>query len=82
MGLPLSKVALELDNDTSIVSKTEKGELVATKEMLPTKANTHEVQATEVEIAFIKAFMMFDIGDLKFLKSGLKDTLNTIKSRK
>jgi len=55
---------------------------VATKEMLPTLAKTLEVQEKELEIEFIKSFILSDIGDLKFLKSGLEETLNTIKSRK
>lgn len=82
LGLPLRKVAAELDIDTSILSKIERNERVATKEMLPTLAKTLEVQEKEMEIEFIKAFILSDIGDLKFLKSGLEETLNTIKSRK
>lgn len=82
LGLPLRKVAAELDIDTSILSKIERSERVATKEMLPTLAKTLEVQEKELEIEFIKSFILSDIGDLKFLKSGLEETLNTIKSRK
>jgi len=82
LGLPLRKVAAELDIDTSILSKIERSERVATKEMLPTLAKTLEVQEMEMEIEFIKAFILSDIGDLKFLKSGLEETLNTLKSRK
>jgi transcriptional regulator with XRE-family HTH domain len=82
LGLPLRKVAAELDIDTSILSKIERSERVATKEMLTTLAKTLEVQEKEMEIEFIKAFILTDIGDLKFLKSGLEETLNTIKSRK
>jgi transcriptional regulator with XRE-family HTH domain len=82
LGLPLRKVAAELDIDTSILSKIERSERDATKEMLPTLAKTLEVQPQQMEIEFIKAFILSDIGDLKFLKSGLEETLNTIKSRK
>jgi transcriptional regulator with XRE-family HTH domain len=82
LGLPLRKVAAELDIDTSILSKIERSERVATKEMLPTLAKTLGVQEKELEIEFIKSFILSDIGDLKFLKSGLEETLNTIKSRK
>lgn len=80
-GLPIRKVAAEFDINTSILSKIERIERVATKEMLPTLAKTLEVQEKEMEIEFIKAFILSDIGDLKFLKSGLEETLNTIKSR-
>jgi transcriptional regulator with XRE-family HTH domain len=82
LGLPLRKVAAELDIDTSILSKIERSERAATKEMLPTLAKTLEVQEKEIEIEFIKAFILSDLGELKFLKSGLEETLNTIKSRK
>lgn len=82
LGLPLRKVAADLDIDTSILSKIERSERVATKEMLPTLAKTLKVQEKEMEIEFIKAFILSDIGDLKFLKSGLEETINTIKSRK
>jgi transcriptional regulator with XRE-family HTH domain len=82
LGLPLRKVAAELDIDTSILSKIERSERVATKEMLPTLAKTLEVQEKEMEIEFIKAFILSDLEELKFLKSGLEETLNTIKSRK
>lgn len=82
LGLPLRKVAAELDIDTSILSKIERSERDATKEMLPTLAKTLEIQPKEIEIEFIKAFILSDFGDLKFLKSGLEETLNTIKSRK
>lgn len=82
LGLPLRKVAAELDIDTSILSKIERSERVATKEMLPILAKTLEVQEKEIEIEFIKAFILSDLGELKFLKSGLEATLNSIKSRK
>jgi transcriptional regulator with XRE-family HTH domain len=81
LGLPLRKVAAELDIDTSILSKIERSERVATIEMLPTLAKTLEVQEKEMEIEFIKAFILSDLGELKFLKSGLEETLDTIKSR-
>jgi transcriptional regulator with XRE-family HTH domain len=82
LGLPLRKVAAELDIDTSILSKIERSERVPTIEMLPTLAKTLEVQEKEMEIEFIKAFILSDLGELNFLKSGLGETLNTIKSRK
>jgi transcriptional regulator with XRE-family HTH domain len=49
-GLSLRKVAAELDIDTSILSKIERNERMATKEMLPTLSKTLEVQEKENEI--------------------------------
>ena len=82
LGLPLRKVAAELDIDTSILSKIERGERVATKEMLPTLVRTLEVQDKEIEVEFIKTSILSSIGDLKFLISGLEETLTSIKNRK
>jgi transcriptional regulator with XRE-family HTH domain len=69
LGFPLRKVAAELDIETSILSKIERSERLATKEMLPTLAKTLEIQEKEIE--FIKGFILSDIGDLKFLKKRL-----------
>lgn len=82
LGLPLRKVAAELDIDTSILSKIERGERVATKEMLSTLAKILKVSVKEMEIAFIKATILSDFGELEFLKSGLEETLNGLKSQK
>lgn len=82
LGLPLRKVAAELDIDTSILSKIERAERTATKEMLPILAKTLEVQEKEIEIEYIKGFILSEIGDLKYFKSGLEETLNCIKSDK
>ena len=49
---------------------------------MPTLAKTLEIQEEEMEIKFIKEFILSDLGELKFLKSGLEETLNSIKSRK
>lgn len=81
MGLPLRKVAAELDIDTSILSKIERGERNATKEMLPIMATTLEVSRKEIEIEFIKAYILSGLSELTFLKSGLEETLISIKSR-
>ena len=79
LGLPLRKVAAELDIDTSILSKIERNERTATVEMLPTLAGTLEVSEKEMEIEFIKSIVLSDLGELKFLKNGLEETLKAIK---
>lgn len=78
LGLPLRKVAAELDIDTSILSKIERNERVATKEMLPTLARTLEVQEKEIQIEFIKSIVLSELGDLEFLTDGLKNVLKKI----
>lgn len=75
LGLPLRKVAAELDIDTSILSKIERNERVATKEMLPTLARTLEVKEKELQIEFIKSTVLTELGDLEYLTDGLKKIL-------
>lgn len=78
LGLPLRKVAAELDIDTSILSKIERNERVATKEMLPTLAKTLEVQEKEIQIEFIQSTILSELGDLEFLTDGLKNVLKKL----
>ncbi len=78
LRLPLRKVAAELDIDTSILSKIERSERVATKEMLTTLAKTLEVQEKEIQIEFIQSIVLSELGDLKFLADGLKNVLKKI----
>ena len=78
LGLPLRKVAAELDIDTSILSKIERSERVATKEMLPILAKTLEIQDKEVQIEFIQSTVLSELGDLEFLADGLKNVLKKI----
>lgn len=78
LGLPLRKIAAELDIDTSILSKMERGERLATKEMLPTLAKALEVQEKEIQIKYIESTVLNELGDLKFLANGLKNVLKKI----
>src|SRR5690606_26534131 len=78
LGLPLRKVAAELDIDTSILSKIERSERVATKEMLPTLAKTLDVQEKEIQIEFIQSTVLSELGDLEFLADGLKNVLKQL----
>jgi len=71
-------VAAELDIDTSILSKIERSERVATKEMLPTLAKTLDVQEKEIQIEFIQSTVLSELGDLEFLADGLKNVLKQL----
>jgi transcriptional regulator with XRE-family HTH domain len=73
LGLPLRKVAAGLDIDTTILSKIERDETVATKEMLPALGKTLELQEKEIQIEFIKSTILSDL-DLKFLLTVLEET--------
>jgi transcriptional regulator with XRE-family HTH domain len=78
LGLPLRKVAAELDIDTSVLSKIERSERLATKEMLPTLAKTLDIQVKEIQIEFIQSTVLSELGDLEFLTDGLKNVLKKI----
>lgn len=77
-GLPLKKVAAELDIDTSILSKIERNEREATKEMLPIFSKVLERDLKEVEVKFIIHSLLTQFSDLKYLKDGLKETLKNL----
>ena len=77
-NLPLRKVAAALDIDTSILSKIERNERVATKEMIPILSEVLEIPEKEVEIEFIQSVIESNLGDLKYLKDGLKEILKTL----
>jgi transcriptional regulator with XRE-family HTH domain len=76
--LPLRKVAAALDIDTSILSKIERNERAATKEMIPILAEILERPEKEIEIEFIQSVIENNLGDLKYLKDGLQETLKTL----
>jgi transcriptional regulator with XRE-family HTH domain len=76
--LPLRKVAAALDIDTSILSKIERNERVATKEMIPIFAEILDRPEKEIEIEFIQSVIESNLGNLKYLKDGLKETLKTL----
>lgn len=76
--LPLRKVAAALDIDTSILSKIERNERTATKGMIPILSNILEKPEKELEIEFIQAVIENNLGDLKYLKDGLKEILKTL----
>ena len=78
LRLPLRKVVAELDIDTSILSKIERSERLATEEMLPTLSKTLEVQEKEMQIEFIKSTVLSELGDFEFLTDGLKNVLKNL----
>lgn len=78
-GLPLRKVAAALDIDTSILSKIERNERRATTKMLPVFSKILNEPEKNIQIEFIKSIIFSDLGELKHLETGLKETLNLLK---
>jgi len=73
--LPLRKVAAVLDIDTSILSKIERNERKANIEMIPLLSDVLDIPIKDLQIQFIKSIVLSELGDLEFLKIGLKETL-------
>ena len=78
LRLPLRKVAAQLDIDTSILSKIERNERSATKEMLPIFSKSLDLPIKEVQVEFIKHSVLNEFGELEFLKDGLKSILKSL----
>lgn len=78
LGLPLRKVAAELDIDTSILSKIERNERSATKEMLPILSSALNLTEKDVQVEFIKSTVHNEFGELKYLKNGLESVLQNL----
>ena len=77
--LPLRKVAAALDIDTSLLSKIERNERRATTEMIPILSNILDKQEKEIQIEFIKSMILTELGELEYLKIGLKETIKSIE---
>lgn len=78
LGLPLRKVAAELDIDTSILSKIERNERTATKEMLPVLSNVLDIELKELEIRFIREQIHSQFGDMTYLKDALGEAVQEL----
>jgi len=81
LELPLRKVAAELDIDTSILSKIERNERAATKEMLPILSKVLAIPEKELEVEFIKSTILSQFGELNYLSVGLEETLSILNKR-
>ena len=79
LGLILRKVAAELDIIPSILSKIERHERKATKEMIPMLSKSLETSEQEMEIEFVKSSIFNDLGELKYLKIGIIKPLESLK---
>ena len=77
--LPLRRVAAALDIDTSILSKIERNERRATTEMIPILSDTLDKPEKEIQIEFIKSMIFTELGELKYLKIGLQETIKSIE---
>ncbi len=63
MGLPLRKVAAELDVDQSILSKIERGERKATREQIIQIARIFNVDEKELLINYLSDCVLYELKD-------------------
>ncbi len=71
-GLPLRKVAAELDIDQSILSKIERGERQASKEQIIQIAKFFKVDEKELLINYLSDRVLYDLKDENFAKDALR----------
>lgn len=78
-GLPLRKVAAELDIDQSILSKIERGERKATKEKIIQIAKIFKVDEKELLINYLSDRVLDDLVDEDLAADVLKVAEEKIK---
>jgi len=78
-GLPLRKVAAELDIDQSILSKIERGERKATKEQIIQIAKIFKVDEKELLINYLSDRVLYDLKDEDLATDALKVAEKKIK---
>ncbi|MCX2680960.1 helix-turn-helix transcriptional regulator [Galbibacter sp. EGI 63066] len=71
-GLPLRKVAAELDIDQSILSKIERGERKASKEQIIQIARIFDVNERELLINYLSDRVVYDLKDEDLATDALK----------
>jgi transcriptional regulator with XRE-family HTH domain len=78
-GLPLRKVAAELDIDQSILSKIERGERKASKEQIIRIAKIFKVDEKELLINYLSDRVLHDLKDEDLATDVLKVAEKKIK---
>ncbi|MEX0966614.1 MAG: helix-turn-helix transcriptional regulator [Bacteroidia bacterium] len=78
-GLPLRKVAAELDIDQSILSKIERGERKASKEQIIQIARIFKVDEKELLINYLSDRVLYDLKNEDLATDALKVAEKKIK---
>ena len=71
-GLPLRKVAAELDIDTSILSKIERSERLATSNLIPILSKKLGIDFEKLQILFLTERITSEYGKELFLIESLE----------
>lgn len=80
-GLPLRKVAAELDIDQSVLSKIERGERKASKEQIIQIARIFNVDEKVMIINYLSDRVLYNLKDEDLAKDALKVAEKKIKYR-
>ncbi|MEX2566998.1 MAG: helix-turn-helix transcriptional regulator [Cyclobacteriaceae bacterium] len=80
LKLPLRKVAAELDIDTSILSKIERGERNATPDMIPILSEILNIEFKSLQVLFLSNRIFNEFGEEKHIMDGLNKTIEIIKN--
>ena len=75
----LRQTAVRIGVEPAYLSKIERNERKPTSEMIPVLAETLDKTEKEIQVTYIKFLILNDLGDLKYLKEGLNETLKLIK---
>jgi HTH-type transcriptional regulator, competence development regulator len=78
-GLPLRKIAAELDIDQSILSKIERGERKASKEQIIQIARIFNVNEKELLINYLSDRVLYNLKDEDLATDALKVAEKKIK---
>lgn len=76
-GLPLRKVAAELDVDTSILSKIERSERFATSDLIPILSKKLEIEFKKLQILFLTERIKSEYGKEPFLVESLEQIIKS-----
>ena len=76
-GLPLRKVAAELDVDTSILSKIERSERFATTDLIPILSKQLEIDFKKLQILYLTEKISIEYNDEPYLVERLKQIIKS-----
>ncbi len=76
-GLPLRKVAAELDVDTSILSKIERSEKFATSDLIPILSKQLEINFKKLQILYLTEKIKAEYNNEPYLIESLKQIIKT-----
>ena len=76
-GLPLRKVAAELDIDTSILSKIERSERFATSDLIPILSEKLGIEFKKLQVLFLTEKINSEYGKEPFLVETLEQIIKS-----